>query len=335
MADWTEYSKPEDDLAPLIGKLPKMVFTLEMLPIIRSQMEQSTKMIQEAQKHLLPGEDEYRIQDYQVPVENGEILVRCIIPTPAGNADKTFPLYVWYHGGGWIFGTIHMNDYQLRRLAVDLQITVVNVDYRLAPEHPFPIPLKDSYAALKWAVEHVSLLSVSLDKGFIVGGQSAGANLAAVLTHWARDDSFFDGRKLTGQLLQIPAVLHPHMKPKQYGHLIRSLEQNKDAPILSTASCYALIDLYGGTPEDPDCSVLLAPSHRDLPPAVFQVAGGDPLRDSGLVYEMILKEAGVKTKLNIYPGMPHGGFGVLPGVRVYQQWDIDYPEGLNWLLSSV
>ncbi|CAL1713863.1 unnamed protein product [Somion occarium] len=334
MADWTEYSKPDPDLVPHLSKLPTLTFSKETLPEIRKALVEATPHLQDALKSQLPPDNTYRVKDYNVPVDGGEILVRSLVPIPQDAEGKTFPLYVWYHGGGWCIGDVNMDDYRLRSICVDLQIAVLNVEYRLAPEYPLATILNDSYAALKWAVENASLFSASLEKGFIVGGISAGAHLATLVAHWARDDAFFEGRKLTGQVLQLPGVVHPDAFPEKYKPTLSSVEQNKDAPILNKAAVLGIGDIVGAEPNDPNFSILLAPNHRDLPPAILQVAGGDPLRDGGLLYDQLLRESGVKTKLHVYPGMPHGGFNMFPGAGVYQKWESDYTGGLGWLLSG-
>jgi len=126
-----------------------------------------------------------------------------------------------------------MDDTYMRRLCVDLQISILNVQYRLAPEFPFPTGINDAYAALKWAAENTSQLSSSPSKGFIVGGLSAGGNFTAVLSRRARDDPFFEGRQLTGQLLQVPVIIHPSAYPEEYKAELNSFEQLKEAPFLT------------------------------------------------------------------------------------------------------
>ncbi|KAK7682271.1 hypothetical protein QCA50_014474 [Cerrena zonata] len=334
--DWTRYSEPEPDLAPLLSQLPHLVFTLENIPTLRQQSQEGLAIRQNAQKHLLPTEHEYTLKDYKIPVEGGEVTVRTIVPTAKDGEDTTFPLYVWYHGGGWIVGSIDGEDYKLRTLAVELRISVANIEYRLCPEYPYPTGLKDAYAGLKWAVNNASLLSASLDKGFIIGGVSAGANFATVLSRWARDDEFFKGRPLTGQVLQIAGLIHSDAPyPEKYKHLFKSPEQNKDSPILDRAAAKGICEIVNAPPEDPNFSAILAPDLHGLPPAYFQVAGADLLRDVDMVYELMLRELGIRTKVDIYPGLPHGGASVMmPGVRVYDQWHADYPEGIKWLLDG-
>ncbi|THH13372.1 hypothetical protein EW146_g6826 [Bondarzewia mesenterica] len=308
-------------------------------------------------------EYEYLVKQYEVPVDGGDIAVRCFVPTSKDVADdgKRYPLLVWYHGGalafivGWSRGSLDMDDTNLRQVCVEKQISVVNVAYRLAPEHPFPIGVNDCYAALKWAAEHTRQLSADLSRGFLVGGTSAGGNLSAVMALRARDDPFFSGRPLTGQLLGYPAVCDLNAYPKKYTALrfvpgsthmpfrckipirytddLLSLEQNKDAPVLSKAGMIWTTSLLKATPTDPDFSPLLAKSHAGLPPTFIQVCGMDPLRDEAILYEKILREQRVKSRLCIYPGVPHAFNLLFPTLSASQQYEKDFREAIGWMLE--
>ncbi|TFY78743.1 hypothetical protein EWM64_g5265 [Hericium alpestre] len=133
--------------------------------------EQFLPMVMKHRRPKLPPEWAYRIHDYQIPVEGGEMAIRCLTPTPAG-ASKAhlFPLLYWVHGGGWMFGNLDNDDFLLRLVCVELRISVVNIEYRLAPQHLFPTGLNDCYEGLKWAASHPEVLSASTEKGFILGG---------------------------------------------------------------------------------------------------------------------------------------------------------------------
>ncbi|EMD36119.1 hypothetical protein CERSUDRAFT_53128 [Gelatoporia subvermispora B] len=202
---------------------------------------------------------------------------------------------------------------------------------RLAPEHPFPTGLNDAYEGLKWVTENALLLSANLSKGFIVGGLSAGGNLTAVVAHRARDDPFFADKPITGQLMMVPGIVHPDAHPDEYKSELTSVEENKDAPTFDKVDLYRC---YSANPKDPECSPLLYPSHANLPPAYLQICGRDPLRDEGILYERVLREAGVKTRMDVYPGVPHAfhwHFGHIPLALKYDQ---DTKYGLRWLLNQ-
>ncbi|KAI0053262.1 hypothetical protein FA95DRAFT_1601282 [Auriscalpium vulgare] len=274
----------------------------------------------------------YSIEDHTIPVEGGEIIVRVVTPEPT-ELEQTFPVLVWFHGGGWIFGDVDQDDYLLRIYSTELQIVTVNVDYRTAPEYTFPTQWDDSFAALKWVASNATSISVSLDKGFVVGGLSAGGNLAATSTHRARDDSFFKDKPLTGTYLGYPVIVHMDAYPEKYKDQLLSMEQNKDAPMLTRDAMRFLWDTAKAPPEDPMSSPLLYPSHG-LPPAYIQVCGLDPVRDEGILYEHVLREVGIATRLDAYPGVPHVFNVSNPGIKAATKFEADTLEGLKWLLAS-
>ncbi|KAJ6584896.1 Alpha/Beta hydrolase protein [Mycena capillaripes] len=334
MAEYSHLSEPDPEFAPYMAQLLAVppIYDLEAR---RARFE--TVFIETSKKSYSPGlpkDSEYIVKDHQFEVTDGKILVRSLVPASKEGSDNTYPLMVWMHGGGWTSGGVELDDYQLRAICVELQISILNVDYRLAPENPHPTGLNDSYAVLKWAAVSPELFSADLKKGFIVAGLSAGGHLAAVITHKARDDPFFSDKKLTGALLQIPAVLNPNAVPEKYKSSLLSLEQNKLGPGLSKESIIWSMAQLGGDPADPEVSPLLYPSHKGLVPTVIQVCGLDPLRDETLLYEKLLKEEGVKTKLTIYPGVPHAFQYMFPSIKMGLKWEEDYRAGLRWLLDG-
>ncbi|KAI0363001.1 Alpha/beta hydrolase fold-3 [Pilatotrama ljubarskyi] len=252
----------------------------------------------------------------------------------ASDSGATFPAMLWTHGGGFVFGNLELDDYWLRILCVDLQMMIVNVDYRLAPEHPFPTGVNDSYAALKWTVQNASRIKADLSKGFIVSGRSAGGNFAAVLAHRAKADPFFAPHPLTGQFLQIPATIHVAAVPDEYKDKHTSHIQNKDSPLLNLRHMQDYYEKYGGTPTDPDLSPFLQPSFEGLPPAYLQICGMDPLRDDGLLYAEKLESAGVPAKVDVYLGAPHAFELTFPQTKLAQKYDAESRAGVRWLLSG-
>ncbi|KAI0929515.1 hypothetical protein AcV7_005349 [Taiwanofungus camphoratus] len=316
MSQYSYLSEPDPELFALIAKEPIKTSGAQDLAARREWFNNVyIRQIMEHHRPNLPQESEYRVHDYQV-------------------AEKVFPLFFWIHGGGWVFGTLDMDDYYLRILCVDLQICIVNVEFRLAPEYPFPIGLNDCYAALKWASTNQHLFSASSSLGFLLGGQSGGGNLAAAIAHRARDDPFFKKYPITGQILQIPVLLHADAAPEEYKSELLSVEQNKDAPgLLNRTALYWFYDQVQGPPSDPEFSPLLYPSHKGLPPLYIQICGLDPLRDEGLLYERVLREQHVKTKIDVYPGTVHGFHLNFPTIAAGVKYDKDLRAGIKWLLS--
>ncbi|KAJ7682885.1 Alpha/Beta hydrolase protein [Mycena rosella] len=322
MAEYSHLSEPDPEFAPYVAEMMAIPQIYELEARRKRFDEFVTAMLKKSYTPGFPPDSDYRVVDHQVEVANGvKILVRNLIPV----GDKTYPLMVWIHGGGWTSGSIEMDDYQLRAICVELQISILNVEYRLAPEHPHPTSLNDCYSALKWR---------GLEKRVYHRRPVGGGHLSAVIAHRARDDPFFQGRELTGQILQVPAVLHPNAVPEKYKRELLSYEQNKDAPQLSAESAKWLFRQLGGSPTDAEVSPLLYPSHKGLVPAVIQVCGMDPLRDEALLYERLLKDAGVKTKISVYPGVPHGFNYGFPTFKLAVKWEEDYRAGLRWLLEG-
>ncbi|KAJ8454100.1 hypothetical protein ONZ51_g13224 [Trametes cubensis] len=274
----------------------------------------------------LPPRDTYTVNNYNVPVEGGEILVRCLVPV-VENKDETFPVFVYIHGGGMCVGGVELDDYPLRCWCVRNKLSVVIVDYRLAPEYPFPIPVDDCHAALKWTVSNTSLLKADLSKGFIVGGHSSGGNLSAALAHIVRDDPFFEGRRLTGQFLREAGICHHDAYPDKYKPKFQSMEENKDQLPVTKEKLEHVYKWYNAPPSDPRFSPLLISSHEGLPRAYIAAAGLDVLRDDSVVYAEVLREAGVDVKFDLYPDATHGFHFDSPTISR------DAEEGLRWLLN--
>ncbi|KAF8864889.1 alpha/beta-hydrolase [Acephala macrosclerotiorum] len=273
----------------------------------------------------------YAEEDRQIPVRDGTtIAVR--IHKPSNPPADGCPILVIYHGGGFCLGGLDNEEWLCRRFT-ELGGIAVNVDYRLAPEHPFPVPPQDAYDALKWTAENFTELGGNPKKGFLVGGISAGANFSAILTHLYRDDKL--SPSLTGAYLSIPPCMAAELCPEKYKPFWLSREQNKDAPILNNDSMGLFEKLYNPDP----CSNLRTPmlfsSHKDLPPTYFQICGMDPLRDEALIYEEILREEnGVKTKVDMYPGLPHGFWSYFPEAGFSKKLQVDCVDGLKWLLEQ-
>ncbi|KAK7062796.1 hypothetical protein VNI00_000287 [Paramarasmius palmivorus] len=335
MAEYAKYSQLDPELASLPGVAeflkPDNATNVEA----RRQRYENAMDARSSQinQDLLPDSSEYSVVDRYIDVAPGvRVRARCVTPTVREGEDGSFPLLFWIHGGGWLTGDVRMDDNNLRITSVELRLSVVNCEYRLAPEHPFPTGLNDLYAALKYVAANPRVFAASLKKGFIVGGVSAGGNLTAVITHRARDDSDFQNTPLTGQLLRIPCVIHPDAYPEEYKSSLLSMEQNKDAPFLSKAAIDLILNNYHAPPTDPNMSPLLFQSHKALPPAFIQVCGLDPLRDEAFLYQKVLEEAGVEAKLEIYPGVPHIFDLFFPSLKQSKKFLEDFIQGLRWLL---
>ncbi|KAI0370639.1 hypothetical protein BV20DRAFT_1121315, partial [Pilatotrama ljubarskyi] len=318
---------PHPELAPLLARLGSPASPTADVFVLREQYETAALL------HQAEWEDRVSASEDLVQVHDHEVLVEPMSGGEAGT--QGLPILVWYHGGGFVAGSLDVDDGYLRSLCAALQLSIVSVDYRLAPEHPFPTGFNDAYTGLQWAAVHASTLDGSLKRGFLVGGVSAGANLAAAVALHARDDPFFapgSGREITGQLLQTPQVIHPEAQVGRYSAELRSMQEQADAPFLTASKVRAFASALRAPPNDLRVSPLLAPSHAALPPAYVQVFGLDPLRDEGLLYVRLLREAGVDVRLDTYLGCPHGFNMVFPEAKAAVKVDEDLRAGIDWLL---
>ncbi|KAI5919323.1 Alpha/Beta hydrolase protein [Camillea tinctor] len=283
----------------------------------------------------IPGDSEVTIRNFTVPARDGyQIPVRSYFPKQSSSS--TCPLFVYYHGGGWTFGDIETGDDNCRLLCLHNQLCVLNIDYRLAPKHVFPTGINDAYDAFKWAAQNAHSISADPAKGFLVGGVSAGGNMAGVIAYLARDDKI--DPSITGLLLSIPCCLMPQAFDRlpQWKDELLSIELNKHSDMLDVRSYNQLIqDILKAPPEDPKISFLLNPDHTKLPlRAYFQIAGLDPIRDEALLFARLLREhSGSKTLVHLYDGLPHGfwRFQELPAAR---SWAGDLYEGTQFLLNG-
>ncbi len=251
----------------------------------------------EATRPPVPGEPVAKVEDRAIPGPGGDIPVR--VYTPEGNAP--FPILVYFHGGGWVLGNIASHDNTARLLTNRAGCIVVSVDYRLAPEHKFPAAAEDCYAATKWVADHAAELGGDPER-IAVGGDSAGGNLAAVVSLMARDRG---GPKLVFQLLIYPVTDYDLDRP--------SYQENAEGYLLTKDWMVWFWNHYLPSAEyahHPHASPFRAEDLRGLPPALVLTAEFDPLRDEGEAYAERLREAGVPVTCTRYDGLIHGFFGM-------------------------
>ena len=235
----------------------------------------------------------------KIPSPAGAIPARIYTPTKLRQSGGLSPCLVFFHGGGWVIGDLDSHDVVCRKLAHESELIVISVDYRLAPEHKFPAAVDDAIAATKWVAASAKQLGIDASR-LMVGGDSAGGNLAAVVSLAARDGN---GPKIAGQVLIYPAtdfaMKHPsHSEP--------------ETSILLTHTVIRWFrDHYlNGAADGQDwrASPALAKTLAGLPPAYVLTAGADPLRDEGNEYAARLKDAGVAVTNRTFPGQFHGFF---------------------------
>jgi len=236
-----------------------------------------------------------RVEERTIPGEAGPIPARLYVPG-GQPTEEPAPLVVFFHGGGWCIGDLETHDAVCRFLAAGSGATVLAVDYRLAPEHPFPAAVEDAWSAFSWAAAHAAELGADPAR-IAVAGDSAGGNLSAVVSLLAREG---DGPAPALQLLLYPVT--------DAEGLMASRQTYREGFFLTEADMQAFERDYlpdGVDAADPRISLLQVADLSGLPPAYVVTAGFDPLRDEGEAYALRMREAGVAVALRRHPGLIH------------------------------
>lgn len=234
-----------------------------------------------------------RSEDRILHGRSGDFRIR--IHAPHGTAP--FGCCVYFHGGGWVLGSIETHDDLVRRLVELSGCVFISVDYPLAPEHKFPAAIEDSYLAVQWVTGHAAELGID-PRRVAVAGDSAGANIAAALCLMTRDRQ---GPRIAHQLLIYPIIDCDFERT--------SYRDNADGYFLCRRDMQWFWNHYVASPEqmtEPYASPLRAATLAGLPPAYVLTAEFDPLCDEGLAYATAMEQAGVPTTLRQFPGMIHG-----------------------------
>lgn len=242
------------------------------------------------------------VRDTTVPGPSDAPDVPVRVYSPAGRTDVV-PGLLYIHGGGFVIGDLDMFHAHVLRLADELGVVIVSVDYRLAPEHPFPAPVEDCYAALEWFAAKAAELGVDPQR-IGIAGESAGGGLAAATALLARDRG---GPALCFQWLGIPELDDRLDTP--------SMREYVDTPLWNRPNAiFSWTSYLGAQPGGDDVSEYAAPARatdlKGLPPAFVTVCQFDPLRDEGIDYAQRLSHAGVHVELRHYPGTFHGSTSV-------------------------
>jgi acetyl esterase/lipase len=306
----------ENFLAPMGGAM-----NLNEIPALRAGMAQMLA----AMKSQLPANPAVVSADRQVPGPAGAPDVAVRVYQPA-ERPANLPALVWIHGGGYVLGSVEQDDLFAQHIAVAAQCVVVSVDYRLAPECPFPGPLEDCYAALKWLAAHSAELGVD-PKRIAIGGQSAGGGLAAGLALLARDRAEV---AVAFQLLIYPMIDDRNVAPASAA-LADTLLWNRENNRVGWNS-------YLGAAGRADVSPYAAAARADhlagLPPAHISVGELDLFAQENIDYARRLLLAGVPTELHIYRGAFHGFDGIAPAAEVSQRFSADRDRALKQALHG-
>jgi acetyl esterase len=237
----------------------------------------------------------FRVADRQIPGPAGDLKIRIYSP----KAEANLPIFVFFHGGGFVAGSIESHDVPLRAIANRCTCILVSVAYRLAPTDPYPAAPEDAYAATAWVAKHASEIGGD-PRRVAVGGDGTGGNLAAVVTLMSRDRG---GPNLNYQVLIYPMTDATIMKAAWWAE--------SPEPLVTHESRIAVLSLYVPSTKslhDPYLSPIYAEGFKNLPPALILTDEDDPTRDEAEQYANRLTEAGVPTTVFRYPNMIHGFF---------------------------
>lgn len=287
-------------------------------PLWEMTPEQGREMYRQARpviKELPIGE----VINRKIPGPDGEIPVRIYFPKETGN----FGTLLYFHGGGWVIGDLDTCDAVCREISVLGNVTVISVDYRMAPESIYPAAVEDCYAALIWASENTELLKANGKLG--VAGESAGGNLSAVMALKARD--------LKGPNIDLQCLLYP---VTDCDLTRQSYEDNGRGFLLETQSMHWFWDIYCPNEDkrkENYASPLLSTNLSNLPQAFVATAEFDPLRDEGEAYARAIETAGAKVIYKCYEGLVHDFLSTATAFESSRQGLLDLSQTIKTELN--
>lgn len=342
--DFSQYGGPSDEWLAIEKTLQAMTFDLNTDPVALKNAVNKDREERNAagMLFLVPHID---TTDYTIPTRDGSTIEARTYRSKKKDKSEKLPVYVYFHGGGFIFGSIATEDFLCAQTAINTGVLVVNVNYRHTPEHVFPTAWHDSQDAFAWVHEHMGELNGDPSK-VLVGGVSAGGQLAASLTlekHLGASEVMENLPALAGQILVIPCLASPYTYDQGPGSKLApgksSYIENKDAPILPLKTVDFFTGLLKTPPADyKDTKVNIVnyaeEDVRGMPPTVFGIAGLDPLRDEALLYAQTLTQAGVPTDITLFKGVPHGHRAFGKALRASDHWDECVDQGILWALGK-
>jgi acetyl esterase/lipase len=305
-----DYSKIDAELLPGLELMPPGLgsLTRESLGAVRDMR---------AAQPAVEVETDVTIDERTIATDDGELKLLLYRHLDQGPDQGSGAGLLWIHGGGYILGTAE--DDRARLIAQELNCTVVSVDYRLAPEHPFPAGVEDCYASLLWMVGHAAELNIDTAR-IAIGGPSGGGGLAAGLALMNRDRG---GPQLVLQLLLYPMIdnLHDTASGEYVDHPVWNLQTS-----LNAWEMY--LDGTPGTEASPYAAPTRATDLAGLPPTYICVGSEDLFRDEDIDYARRLIAAGVPSELAVFPGLYHGGDLFVPQARISQRLQRSFMQAL-------
>jgi len=314
-------SRVDPELVSALELYPDGVLNRETLAITREFMEKLTADV----NATLPKVEGITQEDRLVSGPEGAPDVGIRIYKPTGQTKKR-PGFFWIHGGGYVLGTLDGDDYGIKLRMKAADCVTVSVDYRRAPETPFPGPVEDCYAALKWMFENADALGVDSSR-IAIGGASAGGGLAAGLALLVRDRAEME---VVFQMLIYPMIDDSNVAPAS-DTLPDTHIWNRAKNLFGWTSY--LGKAPGGEGVSPYAAAYRAPDLSGLPPALIVVGDLDLFVDEDIEYARRLIQAGSLTELHVYPGAYHGFNGFAPDATVSRQCNVTFTRALRIALQ--
>jgi acetyl esterase/lipase len=313
----------DPELRAVIQKLPTdRPLNLNEIPTARVKMKKMVTALLEN----MPAVEGVSSRDEFVPGAPGDPKVRVRVYQPEAQPNKLPALY-WIHGGGYVMGDIEQDDRLMKQLVKRIGCVTVSVDYRLAPEHPFPAPVEDCYAGLKWLFAHASELGVEPSR-IAIGGASGGGGLCAGLALLARDR---EEVRPAFQLLIYPMIDDRNVTPASYA-ITDPRMWNRESNHLGWRAYLGREG--GGADVSPYAAAARATDLKNLPPAYIPVGALDLFVDENIEYAQRLIQAGVPCELHVYPGAFHGFDLFAPSAAVSKQFKADRDNALRRALHE-
>ncbi|KAK5202987.1 hypothetical protein LTR96_011124 [Exophiala xenobiotica] len=354
MCDFTEYGHPSVEWLQLEATLPPATPSPE---VGLADLKRTTNLGRESlsKAEMVELNEKVVLQDFSIPTRDGQQLeartYRLPPPTITDSEDQRLlsPIYMHFHGGGFLFGTLQSEDAICSRIVLGTGVVVLNVNYRHTPEHTYPTAWNDAEDALLWLCNETKaghIIGVDLQR-VVIGGVSAGAYIAAALVQTVlragNELALPETLSIRGQVLMIPCLVfsacYASLLEQLKDHNLSSYIQAADAPILNMARKTLFNSLLQVEKPDPadqrlNPGLVSAEVARQLPPTTLGIAGNDPLRDEGLLYGKLLSENGVPININVFKGLPHGFRRFGKRLPASDHWDNVMNQGILWALGS-
>lgn len=340
--DFSQYGGPSEEWLAVAKTLPPVLYDPTLDPHVIKHAVNSQREIASAaaMKDLLP---HVQMADYSIPTRDGSSIEARTYRSIEKDGSEKLPVYLYFHGGGFLFGTLASDDFACAQTAIKTGVVVLNVNYRHTPEHTFPTAWHDAQDAFSWLHKNIETIGGDSSK-VLVGGISAGGQLSASLVlekHLGKSEVLKGLPEIAGQILIIPCLANISNYDEGPGKKLKvsSYVENENAPVLGKKTVEFFNTLLKFPTPDLKDTKLNIVNHteedvRGLPPTVFGIAGLDPLRDEALLYAKLLAEANVPTEIRLFKGVPHGHRRFGKALKASDHWDECIHEGILWALSK-